>query len=85
MPYEDLVAQFLARGGKVQKVDEGKTALGLSDSQWRREVSKPGTIQARAREAELDRANALEAKWHQAHDAHFVGDHEEGHRIMDEE
>lgn len=81
MSTQDLVAQFLAKGGQVEKVAPGKTALSLSDSQWRKEVSKPGTVQSRARDTE----NAREAKWHRAHDAHFVGDHEEGYRIMDEE
>lgn len=81
MSHDDLVAQFLAKGGQIAKIAEGETALNLSSSQWRREVSKPGTIQSRSREQDSTRENA----YHKAHDAHFVGDHDEGYRIMDEE
>lgn len=82
---EDLVAQFLARGGQVTKVSEGQTALNLSPREWAKAIREPGTVQSRAREAEDARLHAREAAWHKAHDAFFVGDHAEGHRILDEE
>jgi len=81
MSDDDLVAQFLAKGGQVKKCPTGEKALDLTDSQWRREVREPGTIQSRQRQADVDR----EGKWHQAHDAHFVGDHDEAQRILNED
>lgn len=46
--YKDLVAAFEARGGEVQKVDEGK-GLGLTDKDWgylrRGEVPKRMTLE----------------------------------------
>ena len=85
MPNDDLIAQFLARGGKITKVPEGENALDLSPSGWAKAIREPGTIQSRARDADDARLHAREAAWHKAHDAFFVGDRAEGHRILDEE
>lgn len=85
MSNDDLVAQFLARGGQVQKIPSGATALDLSPSAWAKAIREPGTVQARARDAEAEAERKSYAKWEAAQQAHFVGDHAEGHRIMDEE
>ena len=85
MAYDDLVAQFLANGGKVQKVPSGATALDLSPSAWNKAIREPGTVQSRAREADAETERKSYAKWEAAQQAHFMGDHAEGYRIMDEE
>lgn len=85
MSSDDLIAQFLARGGKITKVPEGEKALDLSPRDWAKAIREPGTIQGRTRDADEARLHAREAAWHKAHDAFFVGDRAEGHRILDEE
>ena len=81
MSDNDLVAQFLASGGKVKKCPTGESALGLSASQWSKEVSKPGTVQGRAH----SRHEQALSRHERAHDAFFVGDRDEAYRILDED
>jgi hypothetical protein len=80
MSTDDLVAQFLAKGGQVKNCEQGATALDMSPRQWAKAIREPGTVQSRHRQTYNDR----EAAWHEAHDAFFVGDHGEGYRILDE-
>ena len=82
---DDLVAQFLASGGKVKKCPTGESALGLSASQWGKEVSKPGTVQGRARAQEDKNERRALSQHERAHDAFFVGDRDEAYRILDED
>lgn len=37
---QDLIADFLARGGQIKKCEPGRKSLGLSDREWRLQTQK---------------------------------------------
>lgn len=74
----DLIAQFLAKGGAVKSVQPG-LAYGVSP-----EADKAKRAEARAQRQYVETECDHDARMEQAHDAFFMGDKDEGYRLLGE-
>ena len=76
----ELIAEFKAKGGTVQVIALGETAVDLTSSGWAKAIREPGKVETRAQREEND-AHLGYARWEAAQQAHFTGDHAFGREI----
>jgi hypothetical protein len=73
-----LIAEFLARGGAVKKIDAGLKALDLTDREWRLQTQMVKSDYL-DRGDDFERVQQAERRHEMAREFALVGDHQAAH------